>query len=260
MAKRPFLEDGSQFAVSRTVFRKMRKAEKHDLMVGWFHQNYEDPAQRTMYITAEGGYMWNHGGPHDAKEELYDKFGDLVSEKLIEEVAEDVEASGIAEWAPVHDPYQDDDQRELEAPETLDDFGDERSPTYGSPADIAARERLLAVLDELQKALDKPAPIGIGHNHPPEGIEPEQLKEVRLVTIELKIEFAKPEPSIPEVKQSGSKLWKVLVACGAAVGLGMLSGIGKKIGEAHLADPVIHLMQTAYNEIFRWLQIAAHLL
>jgi hypothetical protein len=43
---RPFLEDGSQFGVSRTGFRRMRKAEKLGMMVDWFHQNFEDPAEK----------------------------------------------------------------------------------------------------------------------------------------------------------------------------------------------------------------------
>jgi hypothetical protein len=63
---RPFLEDGSQYGVSRSAFRRMRKAEKRELMVQWFHQHYEDPAQNTSYNSAEGGYLWNHGGPHES--------------------------------------------------------------------------------------------------------------------------------------------------------------------------------------------------
>ena len=259
--KSPFLEDGSQFGVSRTAFRRMRKHEKRELMVQWFHQNYEDPAQRTSYISAEGGYLWNHGGPHDAKDELYAMFGDIVLEKLIDEVVEEVEADGLTEWAPVHDDDQGDDERPDfgRTPETLDDFSDEKSPTYGSPAELAARARALNILEELQKELDKPPPFGIGHNHPPEGIDSEQLGEVRLATLNLTIEFKKPEPSIPEVKKWGMKIWQTLAACGGAIGLGILSGIGNKIGE-HLANPIIHAMHNACNEIFHWLLTAAQLL
>jgi hypothetical protein len=46
-SKRPFLEDGSQFGVSRTQFHKMRKAEKRDMMLQWFFSEYEDPADGT---------------------------------------------------------------------------------------------------------------------------------------------------------------------------------------------------------------------
>ena len=54
----------------------MRKAQKRELMLRWFGQNFEDPAQHTSYISAEGGYMWNHGGPYDAKDEIFGMFGD----------------------------------------------------------------------------------------------------------------------------------------------------------------------------------------
>ena len=46
--KPPFLEDGSQFGVSRTVFRKKRTAEKRELVVQWFHENFEDPTNSTF--------------------------------------------------------------------------------------------------------------------------------------------------------------------------------------------------------------------
>jgi hypothetical protein len=36
----------------------MRKAEKRELMIEWFHQNFEDPAERTPYESREGGYQW----------------------------------------------------------------------------------------------------------------------------------------------------------------------------------------------------------
>ena len=67
---RPFLEDYSQFGVSRTAFRRMRKAQKLEMMIEWFHQNYEDPAESTPYESAEGGYIWIWGGPYDARDEL----------------------------------------------------------------------------------------------------------------------------------------------------------------------------------------------
>jgi len=66
-------------------------------MVQWFEHNFDDRAHGTSYITAEGGYLWNHGGPFDAEEQLYDKFGDIVSESLIKQVVEEeeVESDGF---------------------------------------------------------------------------------------------------------------------------------------------------------------------
>jgi hypothetical protein len=114
-------------------------------MVQWL--NYEDPAQRTSFVSAEGGYLWNHGGPYDARERLSDMFGSMVSEILIEEAAEEVEAEGITEWAST----KGDDENELltDAPPSLDDFSDEPSATYGSSADLDARKHALKALDEL---------------------------------------------------------------------------------------------------------------
>jgi hypothetical protein len=50
-----------------------------------------------------------------------------------------------------------------------------------------------------------------------------------------------------------------LVFAGKAVGAGILAGIGKHLGD-QLADPLIHFVHTAYNEIFHWLLTAAQLL
>jgi hypothetical protein len=257
MAKLPFLEDDSTHGMSRTTFRKLRKAEKRELMIQWFHENYEDPSYSTPRDSGEFIYIW--GGPYDARDEIYSKFGDIVPEVLVEDVIAEVERDGVTDWAPVRKDDDYDEGGTLSAPETLDDFSDERSETYGSPADLDARKRVSIALDELQNALDRPPPIGIGHNRPPEEIENEQLSELSLAASELKLEFNKPNPSISIVKRWGRSIWKALAAGGAAVGLGILSGIGRKVGE-HLGDPVVHYMHIVCDQIFHWLQIAAQLL
>ena len=38
-------------------------SEQVELMKEWFYENYEDPANRTPYESAEGGYIWIWGGP-----------------------------------------------------------------------------------------------------------------------------------------------------------------------------------------------------
>src|SRR3984893_3385847 len=129
---RPFLEDDSQFGVSRTAFRRMRKAEKLELMIGWFHLNFEDPAQSTPYESAEGGYQWIWGGPYEARDELYSKFGDIVSESFIEEAVKEIESDGIVDWAPVHTGDDYDEPEPPEDPISLDIYLDEPSDRYGS--------------------------------------------------------------------------------------------------------------------------------
>jgi hypothetical protein len=259
--KRPFLEDGSQFGVSRAQFRRMRKAEKRELMVQWFHQNFEDPAENTSYVTAEGGYLWNHGGPHDATEQLFDMFGSIVSEKLIEEVAEEAEAGGITEWASAHLDEGDDEFVE-DAP-SLDDYGDDPNERYGSPSDHEARERARAALQNLLAMLDSPA--GMGHNNPPESIEDaDPTERLREDATALHAEFGKPNPSIPLVKKFG-----------AAIGIAALASIkwaGKKVDLAidtaiTKGIPMIGpIVAASYNDdihkvidaVRTWLEIVAH--
>jgi hypothetical protein len=172
----------------------MRKAEKLEMMVDWFHRNFEDPAESTPYESAEGGYIWIWGGPYEARDELYGKLGDLVSERVIEEAAQHIERHGIYDWAPVHkgDDYDD---IEPDEPTSLDIFSDEPSENYGTARDHEARRQIRAALNELQNGLHSPRPIGIGHNRPPdEDEEPEEIKELRPAIAELSAELAKPNP------------------------------------------------------------------
>src|SRR5262245_9909440 len=69
-------------------------------MKQWFRQRYEDPANRTPYESAEGGYIWIWGGPYDAGGELSDNFSGEYPDEWIEEAVEDLEHDCV-EWAPV---------------------------------------------------------------------------------------------------------------------------------------------------------------
>lgn len=68
-------------------------------MRDWFYRNYEDPAERTPYESAEGGYIWIWGGPYDAREELEGAFSGLVPDDVIEELAEELTRE-CWQWAP----------------------------------------------------------------------------------------------------------------------------------------------------------------
>ena len=81
----------------------------------WFETRYWDPANNTPYNSREGGYLYIHGGPYDAEEELYRKFGREFSDELIRAVIDDVESDGITEWAPIHTEPDYDDVFQLEA-------------------------------------------------------------------------------------------------------------------------------------------------
>lgn len=74
-----------------------------DVMHTWFLQNFEDPAERTPYESAEGGYIWIWGGPYEAREELEAEFGDVVPDEVIEELSSELDAI-CCEWAPTERP------------------------------------------------------------------------------------------------------------------------------------------------------------
>lgn len=77
-----------------------------DVMETWFREHFEDPAQHTPYESSEGGYIWIWGGPYDAEEELTAKFGDIVSQDLIDSVVEKLQLECF-EWAGTLGDYDD---------------------------------------------------------------------------------------------------------------------------------------------------------
>lgn len=85
--------------MQEALIEKMRK---------WFFQNFEDPAENTPYMTSEGGYIWVHGGPYYAREELQAAFGQEIPEDLINELAAELNQQ-CWEWAPVAVLEYDDD-------------------------------------------------------------------------------------------------------------------------------------------------------
>jgi hypothetical protein len=261
---RPFLEDGGQFGISKGGFRRLRKAEKRELMIEWFHQNFEDPAERTPYESAEGGYQWIWGGPYDARDQLEGKFGGLAPESLIEEVVNKVEEDGLFDWAPTPSRDDYDEGPPDEEPPSLDIFLDEPSPQYGTAQEHEARVHARTALDELGDALEKPIPIGIGHNRPPEDEQvPVEVTKLRISVTELRAEFAKPEPAIPLVKRWSRSLRDAVIASGKwaakkvdkAVDAAMATlgaGIALAIG-AQYSEP----LHKALTAIIEWLMIAA---
>ncbi|KRP85079.1 hypothetical protein AOQ72_04975 [Bradyrhizobium yuanmingense] len=244
----------------------MRKADKRELMIRWFHQNYEDPVNETPIDSGEFIYIW--GGPYDARDELFAKFGYIVPEELIEEVAQDVEQNGVYNWAPVqtgddHDdiPGVDDDDDE---PPSLDIYFDEPSDRYGSPEELEARKQALTAIQRLEKIIEKRREIGIGHNKPPEEVEEGPNEpELREAVQELKIEFRVERPAIPTVKKYAKRLRDVLVAAAkwagkkadkAADAAAAVIGTG---GGGYILSQYVPPVHHAFEAIIKWLEVAA---
>ena len=266
--KRPFVEDGSQYGVSRGQFRRMRKDEKRYLMVQWFYEHFDHP-DNVGTPWDEGEYLWIWGGPYDAAEQLGAKFGDVASEKLIEEVVKEVESEGTTDWGRRHTPEDREDQEDEGAASeltSLDTFSDEPSSDYGTSIEYEARERARAALDEVQKALDQ-IPVGIGHNRPPEKIEPDDYLElVRPAVVALRLEFSKPNPIISRVKAWAKPLREVLVATARWTGRKIDTAVdaGMKVagtaGAVWLISQIIPPLSDAFAAIVHWLEIAAKII
>jgi len=126
---------------------RLRVADEDDqvaTMAEWFDSRFWDPAHETPYITAEGGYIWVHGGPYDASEQLHDRFAGVVPDDVIERAVELVEQTGIYEWAPTQLTYYD---------RVSDVFVDERyEPTQSLEARLDRLRGLLA-LQGIEEAL-----------------------------------------------------------------------------------------------------------
>ena len=86
---------------------EMDATDQLRFMREWFLANYEDPVHSLPYESREGGYIWIYGGPYDPHEELHDKFGEFVPEKVIEALGDELFAE-CHEWAAQIDPSDDD--------------------------------------------------------------------------------------------------------------------------------------------------------
>ncbi len=90
-----------------TDLTEMDETDQLAFMRQWFLANYEDPAESLPYESREGGYIWIDGGPYDPHEELHSKFGEFVSEEVIEAFGDELYAE-CPEWAAKIDPSYDD--------------------------------------------------------------------------------------------------------------------------------------------------------
>jgi hypothetical protein len=105
-------QTSSGFEVNEEWFRSATPELRQEAMRVWFFTRFCDPANDTPYNSEEGGYLYVHGGPYSAEEELYGRFEGLCDEEEIRETIDDIESDGIDQWAPVHHEQEEEyDQR-----------------------------------------------------------------------------------------------------------------------------------------------------
>lgn len=94
--------------------------ETTSLMRQWFEANYVDPVDVLPYESREGGYIWLWGGPYDAREVLQEEFQGFVDDKLIDELADELETTC---WGWSRNPGRDDyDQYYIRDIESISEY------------------------------------------------------------------------------------------------------------------------------------------
>lgn len=174
---------------------QLEREERVEAMVGWFLDNFEDPAEHTPHESAEGGYQYIWGGPYDALDQISSTFPEAEQDE-IEEAVDEVQSDGIYDWAPSDGRIQPDDYDESDGSLELD----------GGPAPAPLGDRLEELGEQLErieghvKALlklrdeDHAGVAGIGHNRPPEDVDGViDLSAVEESIVDVRTELAKPD-------------------------------------------------------------------
>jgi hypothetical protein len=212
------------------VVKKRSRAEVIEKIRNWFFENFEDPAQETPYDGREGGYLYIHGGPFDTHDVIEEHFGDLVAQDTIELAIATIEDDGGPDWAPAGHRVRH-----------LDD------PQEDLPVNIEAlHSRMLRELNNVESAFEELRnPVaGIGHNNPPQCIEPMMLDNVELTELKNAVTLLKAQPAEPT---------EMLDAISRAAST--MANIGNKIAGycAGQTDTFIsEAMKSAGNEFGKW--------
>ena len=214
---RPYWTMDNPHGYSGEDLQNLETGEQIEVMKAWFYENFEDPAEQTPYVSAEGGYQWIWGGPFDASEVLSSEFGEHVPEEVIEAVVAEVQADGLYDWAPkkieIDDVVDADDGPwpplvVTELPRPAADEGTSRREVL---------DRLAALEAAVEELRDQPPMMG--HNRPPEPLEdvpltPGDGRTIRLVVEAVREEVQKPTPVVDEVEEGASRLHGIALRLG----------------------------------------------
>ncbi|HEX8583124.1 MAG TPA: hypothetical protein VF680_01780 [Allosphingosinicella sp.] len=153
----------------------------------WFYENFEDPVHAMPYNGREGGYLYIHGGPFEAADQIWGAFAGAAEDDEIEEAIDDIDAEG-SEWAPAGHRVRYPEEDELEDP--VAPLAD-RLAALGGQLDRI--ESAVAAVREWQKGQGDEVP-GIGHNGPPEDDEELDLPGIETSIVEVRGELARSDP------------------------------------------------------------------
>ena len=85
-------------SITVNALQKADPEIQREVMKVWFYSHFEDPVHSCPYNSGEGGYQFIYGGPYEAGEELQQEFSGILSDDVIEELAEDL-TNECAEWS-----------------------------------------------------------------------------------------------------------------------------------------------------------------
>lgn len=205
-------------------FESLSKEESLEAIKEWFFENFEDPAHRTPYESKEGGYQYIWGGPFDAGEIIREAFEGKVSEEIIAEVIDDIQADGW-EWTTAG--------RRIQPPE--EDYEDYIEHLFNS-----MQNQISDLEKKLEEFKGSHAP-SIGHNNPPSPINEMALSSTQIQNITVNLNILKEhspyeadeklKAAVEELETEKNRLGDYLKGKGNAFLDEALKGTANKIGE-----------------------------
>ncbi|MGE3335225.1 MAG: HEPN-associated N-terminal domain-containing protein [Rhodospirillaceae bacterium] len=176
--------------------RRMARDEAIRTIREWFLENFEDPAESTPYESAEGGYQYIWGGPYETRDIIENIFADSASDDLVTDAIAHLERISSI-WVPNSNRQQPPEDDQSSPPQEIEEL----------------KAELLDRIEALEAALVRPEDTspGIGHNNPPERLDPEPLdlserRELSADLAELKAVVTKNSADISAIQNSQAKL------------------------------------------------------
>ena len=235
--------------VTPAELKDMNRHQQRTYVLDWFHRNYEDPFERSPHDRSVDAFVYTHGGPYDAMEELWSEFQGIVDHDYLQDIADEI-ANQSTDWAPgpEHPRYKptaaepsDAKEGEPDLEGIIRDLEAGLRPSFGSEAEQQQRQELLARIAALENELAglRPDHGGMGHNNPPEdeiGAAASELADtVAEITEAIKGEVPKDDPDALAVARSASRLQRIarwLAGKGETSAEEFARAFGKSLGAA----------------------------
>lgn len=232
----------------------MSSEEQIEMMVEWFHRQFEDPQNETPRDNEEARYVYPWGGPFDASDQIQEEFSEVIDFDTMMLAVDRIQGDGTFEWAPQigGDFYEHPEDDPVEAGEIVDGDGEwppiiaDQAPV---PPEPEARAEVIRRLDELeaivQPLLDRfeaetQAPPMMGHNNPPDELElvqavpRDEWLRVKAAIDEIRQQTTVEQPNIESIERGSNRFFaaaatlagwignrlNAVIDAGAAVGVG----------------------------------------